>query len=111
MASRSFLCNIDRVRGFDFDGGSISEFIDRVRGVLSERGLEDHVRLRSEGGDLVVEFRWMGSSQLRYRISENPTGFRAEFDGERISPFHSPFRGQFEDRFEKVINAVGATVV
>ena len=66
---------------------------------------------RSEGGGLVVEFRWMGSSQLRYRISENPTGFRAEFDGERISPFHSPFRGQFEDRFEKVINAVGATVV
>jgi hypothetical protein len=102
---------IDRVRGFEFDGGSISEFIDRVRGVLSERGLSDHVKLRSEGGELVVEFRWMGSSQLRYRISGSPTGFRAELDGERISPFHSPFRGQFEDRFEKVVNAVGAKVV
>jgi hypothetical protein len=53
----------------------------------------------------------MGSSELRYRLSEYEAGYRAEPSGEKISPFHSPFRGQFEDRFEKVVGAVGARVV
>jgi hypothetical protein len=102
---------IDRVKAFEFDDGTVSEFIDRVQSVLFERGLADHVNLRSDGSELVVEFRWMGSSELRYRISGISNGFRAELNGERISPFHSPFKGQFEDRFEKVVNAVGARVV
>jgi len=100
-----------RVRAFEFEGGSVSEFINRVKALLVERGLADYVKLRRDGSELVVEFRWMGSSELRYRISGGPTGFRAELDGERVSPFHSPFKGQFEDRFEKVVDAVGAKVV
>ena len=79
--------------------------------MLADRGLADHVSLRREGDELVVGFRWMGSSELRYRISENQAGFRAEPSGEKISPFHSPFRQQFEDRFEKVVDAVGARIV
>ena len=79
--------------------------------MLADRGLADHVSLRREGDELVVGFRWMGSSELRYRISENQAGFRAEPSGEKISPFHSPFRQQSEDWFEKVVDAVGARVV
>ena len=99
------------MRAFEFGGGTPAEFVERVQGVLADRGLADHVSLRREGDELVVGFRWMGSSELRYRISENQTGFRAEPSGEKISPFHSPFRQQFEDRFEKVVDAVGARVV
>ena len=99
------------VKTFEFDQGTPAEFVERVQGVLADRGLADFVNLRCEGDELVVGFKWMGSSELRYRISENDSGFRAEPSGERMSPFHSPFRQQFEDRFEKVVDAVGARVV
>ena len=99
------------MRAFDFGGGTPAEFVERVQGVLTDRGLADYVTLRREGDELVVGFKWMGSSELRYRISENEAGFRAVPSGEKISPFHLPFRQQFEDRFEKVVDAVGARVV
>jgi hypothetical protein len=99
------------MRAFEFDDGAPAEFVERVQGVLADRGLAEHVRLHREGDELVVGFKWMGSSELRYRIFENEAGFRAEPSGERVSPFHSPFRQQFEDRFEKVVGAVGARVV
>jgi hypothetical protein len=99
------------MRAFEFDDGAPAEFVERVQGVLAERELADFVNLRCEGDELVVGFKWMGSSELRYRITENETGFRADLSGERMSPFHSPFRQQFEDRFEKVVGAVGARVV
>jgi len=102
---------ISVVKTFEFDGGTPVEFVERVQGVLADRGLADYVNVRCKGDELVVAFKWMGSSELRYRIAENDAGFRAEPSGERISPFHSPFRQQFEDRFEKVVDAVGARVV
>ena len=102
---------IGAVRAFEFEGGSADEFVGRVRAVLADRGLANHVDLRHQGHELVVSFRWMGSSELRYRVLEGQSGFRAELDGERISPFHTPFKQQFEDRFEKVIAVVGARVV
>ncbi len=99
------------MRAFEFEGGTPTEFVEKVHGVLAERGLADYVNLRREDHELVVGFKWMGRSELRYRVIENGTGFRAEPSGEKLSPFHSPFRQQFEDRFEKVVNAVGARVV
>jgi hypothetical protein len=102
---------IPAMRAFEFGDGAPGEFVERVREVLVDRGLADYVNLRREGDELVVGFKWMGSSELRYRISENEAGFRAEPSGEKMSPFHAPFRQQFEDRFEKVVGAVGARVV
>ena len=99
------------MKAFEFDDGAPAEFVERVQGVLVERELADIVNLRRKGDELVVGFKWMGSSELRYRITENEAGFRADLSGERMSPFHSPFRQQFEDRFEKVVDAVGARVV
>jgi hypothetical protein len=99
------------MKAFEFDDGTPAEFVERVRGVLVERGLAEYVNLRCEGDELVVGFKWMGSSELRYRISQSEAGFRADPSGEKMSPFHSPFRHQFEDRFEKVVGAVGARVV
>jgi hypothetical protein len=99
------------VNAFEFADGSIAEFIDRVRRALAERGLAEYVELNREGEELVVGFRWMGSSELRYRFSENEAGFRAELSGERMSPFHAPFRRKFEDQFATVVGSVGARVV
>ena len=111
MVSRSFLCKILGVKAFEFGNGTAEDFINRVRSALVERGLAEYVDLTRDGGDLVVGFRWMGSSELRYRLSENETGFRAELSGERLSPFHAPFRQKFEEQFETVVGSVGARVV
>jgi hypothetical protein len=114
VVSRRFLSRrvmIDGVKAFEFNGGSVDAFITRVKDTLSRKGYEDFVRMRLEGGELVVVFQWMGSSELRYRISETDTGFRADLSGERMSPLHGAFRQAFEDRFDKVVGSVGANVV
>ena len=108
MISRVRIC---AVNSFEFDGGTVAEFVDRVRGALAERGLAEYVDLNREGDELVVSFRWMGSSELRYRFVESETGFRAELSGERMSPFHAPFRQRFEGQFATVVDSVGARVV
>ena len=99
------------MHAFEFADGSIAEFIDRVRRALSERGLAEYVVLNRDGDELVVGFRWMGSSELRYRFAENEWGFRAELSGERMSPFHAPFKARFEEQFATVVGSVGAKVV
>ena len=99
------------MHAFEFADGSIAEFIDRVRRALVERGLAEYVDLNRDGDELVVGFRWMGSSELRYRFSENEAGFRAELSSQRMSPFHAPFRQRFEDQFATVVGSVGAKVV
>jgi hypothetical protein len=99
------------VHAFEFADGSITEFVDRVRRALSERGLAEYVDVNLEDDGLVVGFRWMGSSELRYRLSENEAGFRAELAGERMSPFHAPFKKRFEEQFATVVGSVGAKVV
>ena len=111
MVSRSFLYVQSRtVNAFEFEKGSVSDFIARVRSELASRGLADFVTVRHDGGELVVAFRWMGSSELRYRVAERREGFSAELVGEKMSPFHTPFRQRFEDRFEQVISTVGARI-
>jgi hypothetical protein len=99
------------MRAFEVSNGSAADFVGRVSSALAEGGLADYVRLGIEGADLVVRFRWMGSSQLRYRLIETENGFRAEPSGERISPLHAPFRRQFDEKLEQVLEKVGARTV
>ena len=99
------------MKAFEFDQGPLREFVEGVERALSDSGLSDFVRLRRDGDDLVVTFRWMGSSELRYEVEERDGGFFARLSGEKISPFHHAFRQRFEEKFEQVIGSVGARVV
>jgi hypothetical protein len=98
------------VTGFEVEGASPSEFVDRVRSALSGWGLQGHTELELAGGDLVFRVRWMGTTELRYRISESADGFTARLHSESVAPFHSPFRHTFEERFDEVLQRVGARV-
>ena len=99
------------MRAFEVDEGSPAEFVARVKRELDTSGLADYADLVMNGIELIVKFRWMGSSELRYRVSERENGFRADPDGERMSPFHAPFRQAFEERLDKVLTTVGARTV
>ncbi len=96
------------MRAFTVDNGTPAEFVGRVRAALEERGLNDLVKVTAEDGELVMRLRWMGSSVLRYQLSATAGGFRADPAGERISPFHAPFRQRFVERLDQVLDAVGA---
>jgi hypothetical protein len=99
---------ISTVRAFEVDDGTPADFLGRVRSALEERGLRDFVEVSADGGELVVRLKWMGSSVLRYQLSATEGGFRADPAGEKISPFHVPFRQRFAERFDQVLGAVGA---
>jgi hypothetical protein len=106
-----FRCKILGMRAFVMNDGTPDEFIDRVERALGERGLGDYIDLHLDGPDLVVRFRWMGSSELRYRLTTGGGGFEARLADEKMSPFHAPFRQRFEDRFDQVLEVVGARTV
>jgi len=99
------------MKAFVMNDGTPAEFVDRVEGALGERGLSDYIDLHLEGADLVVRFRWMGSSELRYRLTTGGGGFEARLTNEKMSPFHAAFRQRFEDRFDQVLEVVGAQTV
>ena len=99
------------MRSFEVNDGAPGDFVGRVRSALEERGLNDLVKVTAEDGELVMRLRWMGSSVLRYQLSPTEGGFRADPAGERISPFHAPFRQRFVERLDQVLDAVGATSV
>jgi hypothetical protein len=99
------------MRSFEVNHKSPAEFVDQVGRVLAERGLDSYVGLRLDGGELVVRFRWMGSSELRYGLTEIEAGFRADLIDVKMSPFHAPFRQRFDERLDQVLDAVGARSV
>lgn len=86
-------------------------FVDVVRRALSARGLADHVRVQFVDGEIIARISWLGTSELRYRVRDSGSGFRADLERQRVSALHSAFQGRFEERFEDVLAAVGARML
>jgi hypothetical protein len=99
------------VRSFEVSEGTPREFVERVRGELGARGLDSYVEIFEDQIGFVVRFKYMGMTELRYRVEPEPRGFRALLSGERVSPFHAPFRQRFDDRFDQVLEKVGARTI
>ncbi len=96
------------VRSFRVYDASPRQFVRSVDSALGEWGLQGHTELRLEGEIMVFRVRWMGTSELCFRLSVSDGGFVAEPAGERVAPFHAPFRQAFEDRFDEILQRVGA---
>lgn len=82
-----------------------------MRKELADRGLSQYVALAGDDSQLAVRFRWMGTTEIRYRLESAGNGFRATLSDERVSAFHAPFRQRFDDRFDEVLARVGARTV
>jgi hypothetical protein len=96
------------VKAFELVEGTPADFVGRVTRTLAERGLDEFVSLRVDGSELVARFRWMGTTELRYRMRPTAQGFKADLIDERVSPLHTAFRSRFEEKFDQVLEAVGA---
>ena len=82
-----------------------------MRTELTSRDLGRIAELESDGSDLVVRFRWMGTTELRYTVETVGDGFRATLSGERVAPLHAAFRQSFDERFDQVLAKVGARTI
>ena len=99
------------MRSFEVVDGTPQEFVERVRRELADRGLSRYVEVVEDGADLVVKFRYMGSTRLRYRMEPGSGGFRAVLSGESVSPLHATFRQRFDEQLEQVLGVVGARLL
>ena len=96
------------MKAFEVHDVAPEEFVARVERALLEDGLEEHVSLRLEGDELAARFRWMGVTELRYRLTPVGEGFRADPTRQDVSIFHVAFRGPFEEHFDHILERVGA---
>jgi hypothetical protein len=98
------------VKSFEVPNGTPIEFVERVRRELSD-SLKNHVELTGDDTRIAVRFRWMGTTELVYRIEPAGEGFRAILDSERVSPMHLAFRSSFDERLDSVLEKLGARTV
>ena len=96
------------MNGFDVKEMSPRQFVTNVRSELERRDLGALADIDMEGTVLVFRVRWMGTSELCYQVMNNESGFSARLSAEKISRFHAPFKQKFIERFDQIIEAVGA---
>lgn len=96
------------MRSFEVDDADPRSFVARVEAEVQNRSLGDVVSVRLDGDRLIVRFRYLGTSELTYRVVSRDRGFAAELEDQRVATLHAPFRAPFEDRFDQVLGTVGA---
>jgi len=99
------------MHSFEVPDVEVLPFLSRVRDELTRRELDDLVTVRLAGSEIVVRFTKLGTTELRFAVSNLARGFRAHLCRSRIAPFHAPFQSGFEDRFEEMIQVVGARLL
>lgn len=98
------------MKAFEVTGKSPADFLSAMQSALSGRALGEIVSIRRDGGDVVVAFSKLGSSEVRYRIVERDAGFRCERTTEKIAFAHKAFRGEIEGKIAKLLEKLGARV-
>jgi hypothetical protein len=96
------------MRSFEVENSDPERFVALVSAEVEDRDLGDVVNVQLEGDRLTVRFRYLGTSTLTYRVVRRDQGFVAELEDQRVATFHAPFQGRFEDRFDQVLDRVGA---
>jgi len=96
------------MRSFEVEDVDARGFVARVEAEVRDRSLDDVVSVRLDGDRLIVRFRYLGTSELTYRLMPRERGFAAELEDQRVASLHVPFRAPFEDRFDTVLDTVGA---
>ena len=99
------------MKAFAVNEGSPEDFVDRVQGEIKSRQFEDIASIRVEGDLLIVDFSWIGTTSLTYRLQPQDRGFSAVLERKKVSPFHAPFKAGFEERFDQILAKVGARSV
>jgi hypothetical protein len=99
------------VHSFEVSGATPAEFVARVKRALDEGELAEYVELALVAEEIVARLRWLGTTELRYRVVRQEDGFRAELGRRKIAALHAPFRRGFDERFEKILAEVGATLI
>ena len=96
------------MNAFTVSDGSPEDFVVRVQREIKFRQFEGIASVRLDGGALVVTFSWVGTTSLTYRVMPESSGFSAQLERQKVSPFHAPFKAGFIERFDQILATVGA---
>ncbi len=97
------------MHSFRVDEVGPEAFVERVRDALSRRRFDDIATVWLRGSELLVRFRRLGTTTLRFLVHPQPDGgFRADYAGADVAALHAPFAAAFEERFEDLLAGVGA---
>ena len=99
------------MRSFEVPDTTPTAFVEEMRSSLAAKQYDRYVDLDLDGDSLVVELRWMGTTEFRFRIRPSGDGFRADFVDQRVAPLHGAFSDRFEVYFEKALAGVGAKAI
>jgi hypothetical protein len=98
------------MKAFEVQNQSPGDFLTAVHNALNGRSLGSIASVKRDGSDVVVAFSKLGSSEVRYRVTERDGGFRCEKTSEKIALAHRAFRGEIEGKLGKVLEKLGARV-
>ena len=98
------------MKAFDVSNSTPADFLASFQGALKGRALGDIVSMRRDGGDVLITFSRLGTSEVRFKVTEREGGFRCERGAEKIAFAHKAFRGEIESKVAKVLEKLGAKV-
>lgn len=98
------------MRGFAVPHLTPGAFVEKVRSAVADQDLDQMVRVTLRGDELVVSISRLGRSELRYRLTPERDGFRADLVAQRAAPLHTLYRQAFEETLAGLLDRVGATL-
>jgi hypothetical protein len=98
------------MKAFDVSDKTPADFLSAIETALKGRTLGEIVSMRRDGADVVIVFSRLGTSEVRYRVTERDGGFRCERANEKIAFAHRAFRGEIESKLSKVLEKAGARI-
>lgn len=98
------------IKGFEVKGVSADDFVKKITSELSSRELGKIVSLKKEGGEILVIFSKLGTSEIRFNLESLQDGFKVALKNEKIAFAHKPFRAEMEAKLASVLTKNGAIV-
>lgn len=92
---------------FTFEGANPSEVLEKIKGVLDGRKLDDMVSFKMEGNDLVLTISKLGKSVVHFKHDAAGDGFSWTTVKEKIALSHKAFKGEVMGKLVKVVEKVG----
>lgn len=90
--------------------GEVKNFVTKMQRGLARGTLAKIVSFQEEADSIVVKFERFGTSKIYYKVTENETGFVANFLKENIAFTHGMFRIEVEKELVEMMRRFGAEV-
>ncbi|MEN9529234.1 MAG: hypothetical protein RI932_1107 [Pseudomonadota bacterium] len=96
------------MKAFENKNLSIQDFVKKVESALEGRDLGQIARFKLQGSELLVIFSKLGTTELKYKIDPDGSGFKASLVSEKVALTHRPLKADITARLARVMEREGA---